>query len=84
MFLKDAREYCQTMGYDLVWFCKDVEHVYLGRQIPDSQKQKEAANFKRKKGIATVDMRNLVAQKFRIHGSNIARVLDRYGELERG
>ena len=83
-FLKDAREYCQKMGYDFVWFCKDVEHVYLGRQIPDSQKQKEAADFKRKKGIATTDVRNLVAQEFRIHGSNIARVLERYGELERG
>ena len=82
-FLKSARAYCQTMGYDFVWFCKDVEHVYLGRQIPDSQKQKEAANFKRKKGIATIDVRNLAVQEFRIHGSNIVQVLDRYGELER-
>ena len=83
-FLKSARAYCQTMGYDFVWFCKDVEHVYLGRQIPDSQKQKEAANFKRKKGIATIDVRNLAVQEFRIHGSNIVQVLARYGELERG
>ena len=53
-FLGNARQYCAENGYDFVWFCKDVESVYLGKKVDDKQKGTEAALFKAKKLIAGV------------------------------
>ena len=38
-FLEDAKKYCDDKGYDFVWFCKDVEQVYIGKKVDDSQKK---------------------------------------------
>lgn len=38
-FLSDAQRFCHNKGYEFAWFCKDIEHVYLGKQIDDSQKK---------------------------------------------
>ncbi len=35
-FLKEAKNYCDNMQYEFVWFCKDVEQVYIGKKIADS------------------------------------------------
>ena len=44
-FLETAKKYCDYKGYEFVWFCKDIEHVYIGNQIDDSKKKKTAADF---------------------------------------
>lgn len=44
-FLKEAEKYCNTNGYDFIWFCKDIECVYLGKKIERHDKQRQAANF---------------------------------------
>ena len=31
-FLGEAKKYCDGLGYEFVWFCKDVEQVYIGRK----------------------------------------------------
>ena len=54
-FLKNAKRYCNEKGYGFIWFCKDVERVYLGKKVDDRQKKKEAAMFKAKKLISEVD-----------------------------
>ena len=77
-FLKNAQQYCSTKGYDFVWFCKDIERVYLDRQVDDSKKQDEAATFKKKKLIAHVDVRKLSVPSYRTNTSNIMIVLDKY------
>lgn len=46
---------CDDNNYDFVWFCKDVEQVYIGKKVDDSKKNKEAAMFKAKKLITKVD-----------------------------
>lgn len=48
-FLNSAKQYCMEKGYDFVWFCKDIERVYLNKKVDDGQKKKEAAMFKAKK-----------------------------------
>ena len=47
-FLEEAKKYCARAGYEFVWFCKDVEQVYIGRKVDDGKKKKEAAIFKAK------------------------------------
>ena len=45
----NIHQYCNIHHYDLIWFCHDVEEVFLGKKISDSQKVQEAAIFRRKK-----------------------------------
>lgn len=82
-FLVEAEKYCADKGYDFVWFCKDIEQVYIGRKVEDSLKKKEAAIFKTKKLITNVDAYSLSSCNYRINTSNIMNVLDQYQELVR-
>lgn len=82
-FLKDAKKYCEDKEYDFIWFCKDVEQVYIGKKVDDSQKKKEAAKFKAKKLITNVGSNRLSAVNYRINTSNIMSVLDQYQGLMR-
>lgn len=31
-FLTNVKQYCAEKGYDFIWFCKDIERVYLGKR----------------------------------------------------
>lgn len=77
-FLKNAQQYCCNHGYEFVWFCKDIERVYLGRQVEDSKKKTEAAVFKEKKQIVNVDVKKLAVDSYQTNVSNIMIVLDKY------
>lgn len=75
-FLKSTQSFCKKQGYEFVWFCKDIERVYLGRKISDHQKKKEAATFMAKKQIREVREDSLSATSYRADTSNILRILD--------
>lgn len=83
LFLNKAKKFCEEMNYEFVWFCKDIEHVYIGKRIDDSQKKKEAENFKIQKLIEKVDGKNLSQKNYEAKRSNILAVLDTYSELIR-
>lgn len=82
-FLENAKKYCDTNGYKFVWFCKDVEEVYLGRNVANSKKKKEAASFKVQKGILKMNAHILAHTKYQRYTSNIMNVLDQFKELVR-
>lgn len=77
-FLITAKRYCDERNYDFVWFCKDIERVYLEKKVADSQKKKEAAMFKRKKLINFVEKNRLIATSYRANMSNIMNIIDKY------
>ena len=60
-----------------------VEQVYIGKKVADSQKSEEAARFKTRKQISTVDSKKLLMEEYQSNTSNIMRVLDQYPELIR-
>ena len=70
--------YCESNGFDLVWFCHDVEEVFLGHKISDSQKVQEAAAFRRKKKIEEMQIEKLTCDTKRACVSNILNILDKY------
>lgn len=78
VFIRDAKKYCDAQVYDFIWFCKDIERVYLGKKVDDNQKQKESAIFKAKELVNVVDERKLCAKTYRINTSNIINVLQKY------
>lgn len=77
-FLKEAKRYCADKGYDFIWFCKDIERVYIGKKVADNQKKKEAAMFKEKKLIQKVDAKSLQVEDYRANTSNILKVIGMY------
>jgi hypothetical protein len=82
-FLEDARQYCENKGYDFVWFCKDIEQVYLGQEVDDNQKKKASARFKEKKLIVHVQAGQLSVNDYQENTSNILNVFDQFPELKR-
>ena len=82
-FLDGVKNYCGEHGYDFVWFCKDVEQVYLGRSIEKKHKKDEARRFKEKNLIRDVNAAALISEEYKQKTSNIMAVLDRIGEIER-
>ena len=78
--LENIKRFCIQKGYELIWFCHDVEDVFLGKQIVDSEKVKEAATFRRKRMIEQVDCKKLTVTSLRKNTSNILTVLDKYLE----
>ena len=77
-FLENAKCYCKKKGYEFIWFCKDVERVYLGKKVNDIQKKKESEIFKAKNLICAVDESKLVLSNYRANTSNIMNVIDKY------
>lgn len=76
-FLADAENYCRNKeNHHLIWFCRDVEDVYLGHHISNAQKTAAAKRFVAAKQIRNVDANNLRADRYRQHYSNICIVLN--------
>lgn len=65
-FLKKAMNFCNKNDFLFVWFCKDIERVYLGKKVVDKEKGKEAIKFKRQKLINNVKIENLIKIYLRI------------------
>ena len=42
----EIQAFCQQNGYKLIWFCRDVEEVFLHKMVDDSKKKVEVAKFK--------------------------------------
>lgn len=77
-FLKDAQQYCKNRAADFVWFCKDIERVYLNKKVDNSQKKAESAAFKTKKLIHNMDAKKLSVAAYRENTSNLMLILDKY------
>ena len=77
-FIDRARDYCDRNGYDYVWFCKDIESVFLGHPVADERKKQEAENFVAKDLIEGVDVKLLYSDEYKDKHSNIMKVLDKH------
>lgn len=75
---RDIRQYCEEKDHELVWFCHDVEEVFLGKRVPDSQKVQEAGTYRRKNGIREMYFNKLSEKTVRPHTSNLMCILDKY------
>lgn len=77
-FLRAVKDYCANLQYEFVWFCKDIEHTFLGEQIPQNLKKKSAESFAAKGKIQQIDKKNLKAEPYLIKRSNLCSILDKY------
>lgn len=78
--LSDITHFCTERGYDLVWFCHDVEEVFWGTRVSDSEKVDYAGAFRRKRKIEELAMDKLTSTILRKNASNILLILDKFLE----
>ena len=79
-FLDSVKKYCEKNNYEFVWFCKDVEHVYIGHSVEQQEKKKTAEGFKKNNLITKVKKNDLKYSQYQPRKSNILNVLDKYLE----
>lgn len=75
---RDIKRFCEENNYDLIWFCHDVEEVFLGRKISDDLKVREAGAYRRKREIEKISIEKLSSETVRTYTSNLLCVLDKY------
>lgn len=77
-FLQTAQKFCKDKGYEYVWFCRDIESVFLEKKVSDKLKKREAETFKVRNRIQNIDAAKLSVSVYRINRSNLLTVLDKY------
>ena len=76
--LDRIRQHCEANHYEFIFFCKDVEDVYCGNSVSDSQKIPAIKKFKSSHAIEKMKTESLESKQFRSHCSNVLTILDQY------
>ena len=76
----NKQEDMQFLEKEFVWFCKDIERVYLGKKVNDGKKREESARFKSRCMIDNIKEQDLSVLEYRHNTSNILVVLDKFIE----
>ena len=80
--LEAIEKYCTANGYELVWFCHDIEEALIGKSISDSEKYSRAVRFVKKDEIKGLDIERLTKDKYQKGSSNIVKVLSKFLPLK--
>ncbi len=67
---------CAERNYRHIWFCRDIEEVYIGECVAKKDKVARAAAFRRNHGIAGRSKASLSQTSYSYGTSNILNVLD--------
>jgi len=78
--LIEIEKYCKENGHELIWFCRDIEQVFWGEQVSDSEKRARAEQYLRQNRINEMDFNELQVEDKRVKCSNILLILDKYME----
>lgn len=68
--------FCRERDYSHIWFCRDIEEVYIGRSAAKKDKVALAAAFRRNHEITKCCQKNLRQMTYAYGTSNILNVLD--------
>lgn len=71
-------KFCKTNGYDCVWFCEDVERVYLHKKVSDNDKADAARQFACADVLCEATESSLGASAKCRNKSNILKILDKH------
>ncbi len=77
-FFDSVQQYCNSNDYKLIWFCKDIEHVFLGKQVDTNKKVSESIRFMKNGVINKVDSKLLYSTDYKDRHSNICLLLDAF------
>ncbi|MBR2498726.1 MAG: hypothetical protein IKB67_03330 [Clostridia bacterium] len=75
---EEIKKYCKKNNYEFVWFCRNIEDVFLHKTINNSkEKIKAAKKVGRVGGIGLATEKTLTATKLSENKSNLMSVVDK-------
>lgn len=75
---KNIREYCDKRNYKYIWFCRDIEEVYLHKRIAKSEKKRESIKFSHLSDLGKATEASLSSNSETPFKSNLLCVLDSF------
>ena len=72
----EIENFCHQNGYKFIWFCRDVEEVFLHTTVDDSKKKEAVAKFKAENNLGQATQETLSATSMAKKKSNMLLVLD--------
>ena len=72
----DIKKFCNENGFKFVWFCRDIEEVFLHKTVEDSKKKIEVEKFKFANNLGKATETSLSAKVVGRKKSNMFVVLD--------
>ena len=57
-FLNNVQQFCKQQNYDFVWFCKDIERVYIGKKVDDERCQRNRHHSRKHEGKGRQNTQN--------------------------
>jgi hypothetical protein len=76
--LNDEEKYCKDNGFDFVWFCHDVEEVFLGKSVLNSEKTSTAVQYSARHEIKNLLFSNIKSNVMSKGKSNLLPVIEKY------
>lgn len=77
---KNIKDYCDSLGYKYIWFCRDIEEVFLHKRIDKSEKKREAIKFSHLRDLGKATELSLSSKTENVYKSNLLCVLDAFME----
>lgn len=78
-FFRNVQDFCKLNNFDLVWFCKKAENVFLKKETNQIKSKTEAAKqFAYSNSIKTINKSDLMDNEINFGHSNILLVLSKY------
>ena len=78
--LHDEMQYCIDNGYEFVWFCHDIEEVFLGKSVSKSEKTDKVKSYSVRHGVENLNLDVLKAEVMGKGKSNLLLILRKYLE----
>ena len=72
----EIQNFCNQRGYHLVWFCRNIEEVFLHKMVEDSKKKEAVAKFKAENNLGKATEKTLSARSMGREKSNMLLVLN--------
>lgn len=78
---RKIRSFCNDHQYELIWFCRDIEEVFLGKRISNTEKKPSAHSFRTGNRVSGLKQMDFQAEQPSISKSNLSVILS--GHFER-
>ena len=78
---KEITDYCSEKNYELIWFKRTIEEVFLGAKIPQNKKNIKADEFLKKNQISNIDFKKLDISNYDVLNngeSNLKSIFDNF------
>ena len=76
--LCEEMNYCKDNGFEFVWFCHDIEEVFLGESVSRTEKTNKAKQFDFSQGIYNLDLNILLSEQMIKGKSNLLLILEKH------